>query len=223
MSTYADLIARLVPTLRMSMQRVGAPEAVDEGYMEQCMLDVLGEVADVMDLDALTIFDTPLFATASGVRTYALPNNFGRGMTFREPRQTGIRVNDGTTEYELRKEQMLDFVQGKSSSTGRPATFIMTAGGMTLDPAPDSNGSVGYYMIRGTYQQKLDFNSFDFEQEVLLQFPQALQDATMARYLGQDTAHATAKLINGEMRQKQEFQWEYTPSRYRRWRRRGRY
>lgn len=223
MSTYADLVARIVPNLRAVMQTAGTATPIDEGRIEQCLIEVLGEMVDTADLDALVVFDVPLFVTAPGSRTYPLPLDFGRLLTYQEPRQTGIRCNDGTTEYELFAEPIVaDFVQGKSLNNGRPARFILTTGGMTLDPPPDANGSVGSYTIRGTYLLKLDFNTFDYSAEVLFPFPQSLQDATQARYLGQDTTKAKIPLLNGNAREHQQLQWQYHPTRYRTWRRRGR-
>lgn len=220
MPTYADLVARIVPRLRMAMQAQQNAAPIDEGYIEQCMLELLGEVVETpLDLDALIIFDVPLFTTATGVRTYPLPANFGRTLTFREPQQTGIECDNGTTKYQLYKAQAQDFIEGKSSTNGRPAQFILTSGGMTLDPPPDANGSVGSYTIRGSYVQSTDLNTFDWSQDVRLMFPQALQDATQARYLGQDTMPWKQKIINGEAKQEVEFQWQYTAAGQRRWHR----
>jgi hypothetical protein len=223
MPRYVDLVAQLAPTLRALLTQPGQPApTIDEGRLEQCLFHALQHALTLADLDAFTVFDTALFTTQTGVRTYALPSDFGRLLNYREPRQTGVRLNDGTTEAELWRDHVLDFVQAKSTSNGRPGRFILTSGGVTLDPAPDSNGSVGYYTVRATYSKSLDFNTFDMTSAVLLQSPHALMEAAQAHYLGQDMTPALSRLVALEGRQKVELQFQYTPNRWRRWRRRGR-
>lgn len=219
---YVDLVALAVPQVRMALRRTTPDHTdVDEGYLEQCLFMVLAEVDEIHDLDALTIFDAPLFTTQVGVRSYTLPPNFGRFATFKEPLQTGIRVDNGVTTAEMYYEPLLDLSQGAAISNGPPKRFILTDDGLTLDPPPDDNGGSNY-TITGTYLQTMDFSLFDMGQEVRLAAPHFLREAAVAKYLGGDETGAISRLVNAEARKKTQFQWSYHPQRWRRWRRKGR-
>lgn len=223
--TYRDIITALMPDVRAALTAAWQPgippPRVNEGRLERCLVEVLLQLSDMADLEMLTLFDQTLFTTASGTRSYTLPVNFGRLLTFREPRQTGIRVNNGTNEYDLRYEPMLDLVQGKSSTNGVPGRFVLTASGMTLDPPPDSNNGSNY-TVHGTYIEKIDYATFDLTQQVRLTSPQYLHEATLARYLGGDPLPALSRIIQEDASHKVLLQWQYHPNRYRRWRRKGR-
>ena len=218
---YLDLVALAVPQVRMALRRAKSDEAVDEGYLEQCCFMVLAEVEDIHDLDALTVFDANLFVTQEGIRSYTLPSNFGRLCTLKEPLQTGIRLNNGVTEYDMYYEPLLDLTQGQALTNGPPKRFIFTDDGMTLDPPPDDNDGDNYTVV-GTYMQAMDFSLFDMGQEVKLAAPQYLREAMVAKYLGVDDTLAKTRLINTEVRHKVPLQWAYHPQRWRRWRRKGR-
>lgn len=222
MPRYVDLVAQLAPTLRALLTQPGQPAPViDEGRIEQCLFHALQQALTLADLDAFTVFDMPLFTTQTGVRTYALPSDFGRLLHLREPRQTGMRVNDGTSEFDMVTEPILDLLQAKSSTNGRPYRFVFTSAGMTIDPPPDSNAGSNY-TIRGTYSKKLSYSTFDMTSECLLTSPQALLEAAKAEYVGQDMTPALSRLLALEGRSKVELKWQFTPMRYRNWRRRGR-
>ena len=222
MPRYVDLVAQLVPILRAlpTPQGQTAP-MVDEGRLEQSLFHALQQALTLADLDAFTVFDTALFTTQTGVRTYPLPVDFGRLLNYREPRQTGVRCSDGVSSYEITQELPLDLAQSQTSTNGRPGRFCMTAGGMSLDPPPDSN-SGSSYTIRATYLQQINLATFDMTQEVRAITPQALLEAAQAHYLGQDMRPALSRLLFQNAKNNVELQWQYSPQRWRRWRRRGR-
>ena len=116
---------------------------------------------------------------------------------------------------------MLDILQSKASSNGRPARFVLTKDGLYLDPPPDGN-SGSNYTIRGTYIVSLTFEDFDFEASVTVPTPLALQQATEAVYKGADPLLPLNTLLTQDAKASVELQWQYTPQRWRRWRRRGR-
>lgn len=219
---YLDIVGMAVPEVRMALRRATPDNTeVDEGYLEQCLFMVLAGIAEVHDLDAFTAFDALLFTTSVGDRTYDLPVDFGHFASFKEPLQTGIRVDNGSTKSDMYYEPLLDLTQGEALSNGQPKRFILTENGMFIDPAPDSNGGLNY-QVYGTYVKSMDYSTFDMSQDVQVLYPNALREAVVARYLGTDMSVPMTRLINGEMRHKQQLQWSYHPQRWRRWRRKGR-
>lgn len=220
--TYKQLLALILARAK----RLGlfAPETgmIDAADVEMCLYSQLLDLLGHYDLDAYTVINHAMFQTTVGVDTYALPDDFARFVTPHDRDETGLGLDDGQSQQPspLSYRRPEEFDRLRSQANARPRYFTIAAHGqLRLDPPPDSNNSANY---TGTGIYIRDITPDELESGLVpLGYANALQHAVLAE-LALDQKHQAAQLllgekasavtalVNGQARQRMQFQPKYT-------------
>ena len=199
---------------------------------------VLQQTLDTYALPAYTATAVTIGTTSLGVRTMALPTDFGRPLPpYRQLQraggnpgtgQSGFFLLDGTgSRSALRMMNELEFRQQLSATTSRPYRFTRQGRSIILDPPPDNNNGSNYTIeasyIKQVPRPTLGGPSGGLDDVVLLDEPGFLIPATLAQIAADkglsqagtlaNEAHAMlSALINNRARQNQQYyqqQWDW--------------
>jgi hypothetical protein len=212
---FLDLCLARARTMRFADPEM---QHVDVAEIEAAAYNELLALCDEYDLDAFTVtrtVDDPIAVTSEGVTDYPLPGDFGRRITPKDDRETGIYLLTSSTAIPttLRYRDPEDLYRKRVTTTGQPSWFTLSGNTLRLDPPPDDNSEANY-TITGVYIRRVE--PLDGDEPLLISHPTALIAATLYRLAADKGAaqagalltertRAFVKLVNGQARIRQQF------------------
>ena len=189
---------------------------VDASDIELAIYSALLDLVGKYDLDGFVVTNTSMFTTTIGIDEYALPADFSRFVTPREKDRYGIGVWDGSSLSPLVYQRPDEMIRLRPTTNNRPRYYTLTAyGKVKLSPTPDANGTTNY-TGRGVYVRDLLPDELE-SGTVPLGYAMVLEKVALAQ-LGVDLGHPQAPVlageaaraitttVNGQARQRLEFQ-----------------
>ena len=158
---YRDAIDMILARAHMAglHDDEGRVDAIDA---ETALLAFLQRLVARYDLDAFTVINESIARTFTGLRHYALPEDFGRLMQPNDRDEHGMFLHDGTNIHTLTYRHPNEWFRLQATSNNRPSHFTISGREIHLDPAPDAN-SGSHYTLRGAYVKEIDDFSLDDE------------------------------------------------------------
>jgi hypothetical protein len=197
---------------------------VNAGEVELAAYQSILDIVDGWDLDAFTVINEQIATTATGVRDYPLPGDFGRLMIPREDVEPGIFILTSSTASPtpMRYRDPEEWFRVRTTNNGQPSHFTIVGNDyLRVDPPPDDNGGSNY-TLQGTYIKRFDV--LDDDDPILVSHPTALIATTLARVaidrgapqanvLIAESARGLSKLVNNQSRVRQQFRSRYNQER----------
>ena len=141
MRTLIDTILARCAALKLRSSESGA---VDASAVELLVLHELQKLSDSYDFETLMVQADPLFVTAPGQRTYALPEDFQRFLLPKDDHETGLRLHNGTSEGVMVYREPETFRRMWGTTNGHPGSYTLLAGPViSVDPPPDTTSYRG--------------------------------------------------------------------------------
>lgn len=196
---WADLLDILLARCqRLKLWSEGATQP-DSADIEMALLDVELTISGRTPIDAHTVENLAMFATQTGIDTYALPSDFGRLLPPARDRESGLWIWDGTMQWPLEVWDFKKFREYQETDNARPTACTVKGRTIRLTPPPDSNDDA-HYTGRGVYIQQVAVRDIDDDLDVT--HADALRDGVLCQ-LAEDYNHAQQQVLRANWERSQ--------------------